>query len=116
MRNRFLFCAGGGKSSATQQQSSIEEELWVWLHRLLSLARTAAVLLRLLQQTDLFLEQLIFQLHAVKFQIQLLLQFRLANAAFIEAALDEQARCRQSDLLLPGNCLDELGVRFAVLV
>lgn len=46
------------------------ERLWVWLHRLICAARTTAVLLGLLQQADLFLEQLIFELHVLEFEIQ----------------------------------------------
>ncbi len=74
--------------SLRMRASDSVDELWVWLHLLICIVRTAAVLLGLLQQVDLLLEQLIFELHVLEFQIQPLLQLRLTNTALIEAALN----------------------------
>ena len=58
--------------------------------------RTAAVLLRFLEQINLLLEQLILEILAGEIERHLLLQLRLADIAIVEAALDEDAGCRPS--------------------
>jgi len=97
---RFTWDLMGGPSPPISGAGAVER-LWVWLHRFICVAWTTAVLLGLLQQADLFLEQLIFELHVFEFEIQFLLKLRLANAALIKAALNQQPWRRQCDLLFP---------------
>src|SRR6266550_3122306 len=61
----------------------------------------AAVLLRLLEQGDLLLQQLVLQALVLELELDLALERRLADVALVETALDDHAGRRQGDLPLP---------------
>src|SRR5215470_7925889 len=65
--------------------------------------RAAAILLRLVEELDLALQQLVLEVLALQVELDLALEVRLARVALVEAALDDDSRGRKGDLPLPAE-------------
>src|SRR5438093_13580108 len=65
--------------------------------------RAAAVLLRLVEELDLALQQLVLEVLALQVELDRALECGLTRVALVEAALDDDPRGRQGDLPLPAE-------------
>src|SRR5690242_18669697 len=71
--------------------------------RLRVVVGAAAVLLRLVEQLDLPLQQLVLEVFALQVELDLAREPRLACVALVEAALDDDPRRREGDLAFPAE-------------